>query len=90
MQRSRYVIDRFAGGAVVVEDDHATSFRVPKEWVPSGAREGDVLSVTSTETGVEDRQVVVRVDEQATADRRLESRHRRDTLPKAPDGDFSL
>jgi hypothetical protein len=45
----RYTIDRFEGvGWAVLEDEHGQTFTVPREWLPSTAREGDALKGDAT------------------------------------------
>lgn len=40
----RYTIDRFEGTDwVVLEDEQARTFLVPRRWLPTQAREGDVV-----------------------------------------------
>jgi hypothetical protein len=41
---TRYTIDRFEGAEwAVLEDEQAKTFLVPRRWLPTQAREGDVV-----------------------------------------------
>jgi len=43
----RYTIDRFEGsGWAVLQDDQGQTFLVPRRWLPTEAREGDVVIET--------------------------------------------
>jgi hypothetical protein len=87
----RYTIDRFEGDEwAVLEDEHARTFRVPRRWVPAGAREGDVL--TATEAAAEPATQTIRFElDPALRDERLgEAERRRAQLPRGPKGDISL
>ena len=48
----RYIIDRFeAGEWALLEDVQARTFRIPRQWVPAEAREGDVLAASDEPLG---------------------------------------
>lgn len=87
-----YAIDRFDGRDwVVLEDDAARTFRVPRSWIPAEARERDVIRIESesqaspTATGLR-----VAVDADATARRLRQADQMRQQLPRGPKGDVSL
>jgi len=42
-----YIIDRFEGDWAVIEFDQRT-FNIPRELLPSSAREGDILNIEIT------------------------------------------
>lgn len=42
----KYIIDRFEGNLAVVELENGKLIDIPKEVVPEGAREGDVVKTT--------------------------------------------
>ena len=45
----QYIIDRFEDAAwAVLEDQQGKTFLVPRRWLPTQAREGDVVSGHST------------------------------------------
>jgi hypothetical protein len=85
----RYTIDRTQGSITVLEDDKGETTQVPASWLPSGAREGDVLAVTAER---EDQASVVRIaaDPGARQERQAEVERTRDSLPRGPKGDVSL
>lgn len=56
------IVDRFEDKVAVVEYE-GKFYNIPRAWLPSGAKEGDVILVT------------VKVDEKATAQRRDEMKH---------------
>jgi DUF3006 family protein len=88
---SRYTIDRFEGGdSVVLEDDRARTFRIPRRWLPADAREGDVVAGIEQdgETGV--RILRFELDQSAREERQAEAHRLRENLPRAPKGDVSL
>jgi hypothetical protein len=86
-----YTIDRFEDPDwAVLEDDQARTFRIPRQWMPVDAREGDVLdasdeSVASTVQSVRLAIDPLRRDQRLTDAERLRSR-----LPRGPKGDLSL
>ena len=44
----QYIIDRFEDAAwAVLEDQQGKTFLVPRRWLPTQAREGDVVSATA-------------------------------------------
>lgn len=86
-----YAIDRFGGSDwVVLEDGAAHTFQVPRNWVPAGAREGDVLTFDLNAAGSAVTELRVAVDQDATAARRREAAQLRNDLPRGPKGDLSL
>jgi hypothetical protein len=88
---TRYTLDRFENGEwAVLEDKDATTFQVPRAWLPDGLREGDVLSV-STET-TEPGAALLRfvLDVAARAEQLEQTRKLRERLPRGPKGDLSL
>ncbi|MDD4588432.1 MAG: DUF3006 domain-containing protein [Heliobacteriaceae bacterium] len=52
------ILDRFEENWAVLEREDRTTFRLPRDLLPAGVREGDVLSLT------------IRVDPETTAKRR--------------------
>lgn len=87
----RYTIDRFESDEwVVLEDDRAQTFRIPRQWVPAGAREGDVLNASGEPADAAVRSLRFEVDAAARQQRRDEADRLRDQLPRGPKGDISL
>ncbi len=87
----RYTIDRFEGGDwAVLEDDQARTFRIPRHWLPPGAREGDVLTVSTD--AAESGACVLRfeLDPAGREERLDQARRLREQLPRGPKGDVSL
>ena len=85
----RYTIDRFEGDDwVVLEDEHARTFNLPRRWLPPEAREGDVLDV-SAQAGTDAHVLRVVVDH-GRDERLAEAIRRRSLLPRGPRGDLSL
>jgi hypothetical protein len=63
---ARYIIHRFEGTAwVVLEDEQARTFLVPRRWLPTQAREGDV--VIEAEQAPDADTVSIRLDLDPTA-----------------------
>lgn len=88
---SRYTIDRFEGiDWAVLEDDHAQTFRVPRSWLPSGAREGDVVNASEQRSANQINSVRFELDPAARDERLTDARRLRDQLPRGPKGDVSL
>jgi hypothetical protein len=88
---ARYTIDRFEGSDwAVLEDEHARTVTVPREWLPSGAREGDVLKLSSTAEGASAKTVHWELDPAARDEQLAKAHARRDALPRGPKGDISL
>jgi hypothetical protein len=87
----RYTIDRFEGTTwAVLEDEDAKTFLVPRRWLPTEAREGDV--VIETQQAPDADTVSVRLDlDPAAREERLKKMERlREQLPHGPKGDVSL
>jgi hypothetical protein len=87
----RYTIDRFEGTDwIVLEDDQARTFRIPRHWVPVEAREGDVLDTSGDQIAPGVRSVRMAVDPTARDQRLAEAKRLREELPRGPKGDMSL
>jgi hypothetical protein len=89
-------IDRFEEDEwAVLEGDDGESMRVPASWLPSAAREGQVLRL---ERGAEDGlhaepnsvQLRFTVDEAETERRQARADEIRRSLPRGPEGDIEL
>jgi hypothetical protein len=93
-----YVLDRFEdNGWAVLEREDGETFNIPKAWVPSNAREGDVLVVEKlpelSAYGLEDEPsstLDIYVDEEETNRRRQKAKTARASLPRGPEGDLEL
>jgi hypothetical protein len=85
-----YAIDRFEDREwVVLEDESARTFRVPRSWVPADAREGQVLAVDTEESASANALRIV-VDSDATTKRQQQVQQLRSSLQRGPKGDLSL
>jgi hypothetical protein len=85
-----YAIDRFDGRDwVVLEDDAARTFHIPRSWVPAEAQEGDVLTI-DTQDSATATALHITIDRDATARRRRQAEEIRQRLPRGPKGDVSL
>jgi hypothetical protein len=93
-----YVLERYEDGnwAVLEREDGAT-FNVPRAWLPSNAKEGDVLVVEKlpdlSTYDLEDEPsstLDIFVDEEETNRRRQKAKAARASLPKGPEGDLEL
>ena len=88
---TRYTLDRVeSGNWAVLEDEHATTFRVPRAWLPPDTREGDVVTVSAeaSEPGAAVLRFVLDAD--ARAEQLEQARQLRGRLPRGPKGDVSL
>ena len=87
----RYIIDRFEGTAwAVLEDEQGKTFLVPRRWLPTQAREGDVVNETEQAPDADTVSLRLELDPKGR-DERLEAAKRlRDHLPAGPKGDISL
>ena len=86
-----YIIDRFEGSEwAVLEDEQGKTFLVPRRWLPTQAREGDV--VNETEQSPDDDTVSFRLelDPKAREERVARVKWLREQLPRGPKGDISL
>ena len=86
---TRYTIDRFEDDKWAVLEGDGPRVTVPRGWLPSAAREGDVLkTIEHGEHGVS----TVRFEiDPAARDARLEDARRlRDRIPPGPKDDISL
>jgi hypothetical protein len=85
----QYVIDRIENGWATLEDESATAFNVPANWLPPEAREGDVLRMT-VEALPGSCTVRFTLDPAAREDQQKKARDLRDKLPRGPKGDMTL
>ena len=86
---TRYTIDRFEGDTWAVLEGDGPRVTVPRGWLPSAAREGDVLkAIEHGESGVST--VRFEIDPAARDARLEETRRLRDRIPPGPKGDISL
>lgn len=87
----RYTVDRFEGSDwVVLENEQARTFTVPRHWLPANAHEGTVVRASADADGTDESLIRFSVDP-ATHDERLRKAHERlDALPRGPKGDLSL
>jgi Protein of unknown function (DUF3006) len=85
----QYVIDRIENGWATLEDESATVFTVPANWLPPEAREGDVLRMT-VEPSPGSCTVRSTLDPAAREEQQKKARELRDKLPRGPKGDITL
>ena len=83
-----YVLERFEEAWAVLEAAAGETFKVPRSWLPSTAKEGDVLSV-SLESGDESN-LRFAVDLAETDARRQRANELRESLPQGPEEDLEL
>jgi hypothetical protein len=87
----RYTIDRFEGSNwAVLEGASARTFTVPRDWLPSGAREGDIVTTLQTPHDTSATTVRFELDPEARDEQLAKARARREGLPRGPKGDISL
>ena len=87
----RYTIDRFEGvGWAVLEDEHGQTFMVPRDWLPSTAREGDAVKVDATAQTTAATMIRFELDPTARDEQLAKARARRNALPRGPKGNISL
>ena len=91
LRPGRYVVDALQdpGLATLEALDGGGSIVVPRSWLPSDAREGDVVATLAAQPRDADA-VRFEVDAAATEERRRTLQKRRDRLPGAPSGDLEL
>jgi Protein of unknown function (DUF3006) len=86
-----YTIDRFEGiGWAVLEDEHGQTFTVPRDWLPSAAREGDALKGDAAAQTTAATMIRFELDPTGRDEQLAKARARRDALPRGPKGDISL
>ncbi len=86
-----YTIDRFENGEwAVLEDPHARTFNIPRAWLPSAAREGDVVRCVPRDDSAGSSSVSFELDTASRAEQLSRARQLRDRLPRGPKGDVSL
>ena len=89
-----YVVDRFEDNNwVVLEREDGETFNVPRGWLSTYLKEGDVLKVKRLEDlreGVVQHFLYLEIDEEAVESRREQARLKRDELVKGPSGDIDL
>jgi hypothetical protein len=73
MTEHRWTIDAVEEGIARIEEDGARMMRLPSYLLPSGAREGQILRVT-TRPGKAKTELTIEIDEAATAAARAKSK----------------
>jgi hypothetical protein len=87
----RYTIDRFEGTDwAVLEDEQAKTFLVPRRWLPTQAREGDVVIEAARAPNAETTSLRLELDPQGRDERLANAKRLREQLPAGPKGDISL
>ena len=87
----RYIIDRFEGPAwAVLEDEQGKTFLVPRRWLPTDAREGDVVNEVEQAPDADTVSLRLDLDPKAREERLANLKRLRDQLPRGPKGDVSL
>ena len=85
---SHYIIDRFEGTDwAVLEDEQERTFLVPKRWLPTNAREGDVVRETEQSPDTDTISLRLQLDQGARDEYVARMQQKRDRLPKGPPGD---
>lgn len=85
-----YIVDRFEGSEwAVLEDERARILRVPRNWLPGDAREGDVIDA-SVGAGTGATSILFKLNPEERAERLAEARRLRAQLPRGPKGDLEL
>lgn len=88
---SHYIIDRFEGTDwAVLEDEQERTFLVPKRWLPTNAREGDVVRETEQSPDTDTISLRLQLDQGARDEYVARMQQKRDRLPKGPPGDVKL
>ncbi len=82
------IVDRIADGIAVLEGD-AGSLEVPASWLPTGAGEGTVLRL-DVRRDQDTARLTLAIDARAMADRGVEIRRLRESIPEGPGGDIAL
>ena len=87
----RYTIDRFEGvGWAVLEDEHGQTFTVPRDWLPSTAREGDAVKVDATAQSTAATMIRFEIDPTARDEKLAKARARLYALQRGPKVYISL
>lgn len=89
MENRSYVLERFEDEWAVLEADAKTTFPVPRSWLPSKVKEGDVLGV-EVAGGGEETSLTFTLDAAATAKRWAAARALQKDAVKGPEGDIEL
>jgi hypothetical protein len=87
---SSYAIDRFEGDWAVLEDDDTITFNIPRRWLPSEARQGDIVKLVQEERGPQVQLLRLELDPSAKADRLERALRLRNEIPHGPKGDISM
>lgn len=87
---SQYVIDRIENGWAALEGENAKVFNVPADWLPTEAREGDILEANTEGPASGIRVVRFTLDAEARQEREAGTRELRAKLPRGPGGDLAL
>lgn len=90
MARQTCIIDRFEDNKIaVLEQEDGSTLDVPAEWIPEGAKEGDVLSFEPPIDSMSER-LHFFIEAEATAQRLAYAKRLRASLTQAPEGDIEL
>lgn len=86
-----YTIDRFDDSDwAILEDEDARTFGIPRKWLPSPVREGDVIKIVQYPAESGSSLLRVEIDATARAQRLGEVGELRQQLRRGPKGDVSL
>ena len=84
-----YIIDRFEDAAwAVLEDEQGKTFLVPRRWLPTQAREGDVVSAIAQPPDSDTVSLTFQLDPAAREERLARLKAQREQLPQGPQGDL--
>jgi hypothetical protein len=85
-----FAIDRFEEGDwVVLEDDQTRTFSIPRQWLPSEARPGDIVKVVQ-EREPQLQLLRIELDAGTRAERLGQALKLRSEIPSGPKGDVSI
>ena len=82
-------IDSVTDGVARLELPDGTLVEIPASWLPTDAKEADLLTV-HTELRGATASIEFRIDAEATAARLKEVTELRERIPRAPAGDLEL
>lgn len=85
-----YILDRIENSDAHLETEAGLVLTIPASLLPTGAREGQVLTTSSGPDTVCEENVTFSINTQATEDRRNRTQELRSSLNRGPEGDLDL
>ncbi len=89
-ERETWIVDRFEGDLAVIEREGEATFNLPRDLLPAGTKEGDVLRVALSGSGEQRTWTLQRDPDETERRRQAVKRQVEDLRARDPGGDIAL